>query len=52
MAVWETAGRKESIEVAKDRVKMFLKASPPEHLSGAQKEKLGRIEKRGLEKIT
>ena len=51
-AVWETAGRKESIEVAKDRVKMFLKASPPEHLSGAQKEKLGRIEKRGLEKIT
>jgi len=51
-AVWETAGRKESIEVAKDRVKMFLNASPPEHLSGAQKEKLGRIEKRGLEKIT
>ena len=51
-AVWETAGRKESIEVAKDRVKMFLKASPPEHLSGAQKEKLERIEKRGLEKIT
>ena len=51
-AVWETAGRKESIEVAKDRVKMFLNASPPEHLSGAQKEKLERIEKRGLEKIT
>ena len=51
-AVWETAGRKESIEVAKDRVKVFLNASPPEHLSGAQKEKLERIEKRGLEKIT
>ena len=51
-AVWETAGRKESIEVAKDRVKMFLNASPPEHLSGAQKEKLERIEKRALEKMT
>jgi len=51
-AVWEAAGRKESIEVARDRVKKFLNASPPEHLSGAQKEELQRIEKRALEKIT
>jgi hypothetical protein len=40
------------IEVSKDRVKMFLNASPSEHLSGAQKEKLERIEKKALEKIT
>jgi trimethylamine--corrinoid protein Co-methyltransferase len=51
-AVWETAGKKELIEVAKERVKMFLNASPPEHLSGVQKEKLERIEKKALEKIT
>jgi trimethylamine--corrinoid protein Co-methyltransferase len=50
-AVWETEGRKELIEVARDRVKMFLNASPSEHLSGTQKEKLERIEKRALEKI-
>jgi hypothetical protein len=40
------------IDVAKDRVKMFLNASPSEHLSGAQKEKIERIEKKALEKIT
>ncbi len=51
-AVWEMAGKKELIEVAKDRVKMFLNASPSEHLSGVQKEKLERIEKKALEKIT
>jgi trimethylamine--corrinoid protein Co-methyltransferase len=49
--VWELAGKKELLEVAKDRVKMFLKASPSEHLSGNQKEKLERIEKKALEKI-
>jgi len=51
-AVWETAGKKNLVEVAEDRVKMFLNASPSEHLSGAQKEKLERIEKKALEKIT
>jgi len=50
--VWETAGKKELLEVAKERVKMFLSASPSEHLSGSQKEKLERIEKKALEKIT
>jgi trimethylamine--corrinoid protein Co-methyltransferase len=50
-SVWETAGKKELIELAKDRVKMLLNASPTEHLSGAQKEKLERIEKKALEKI-
>jgi trimethylamine--corrinoid protein Co-methyltransferase len=51
-SVWESAGKKELIEVAKDRVKMFLSAPPSEHLSGTQKEKLERIEKKALEKIT
>jgi len=51
-AVWETAGKKNLVEVAEDRVKMFLNASPSEHLSGSQKEKLERIEKKALEKIT
>lgn len=50
-SVWETAGKKELLEVAKDRVKMFLNAPPSEHLSGTQREKLERIEKKALEKI-
>ncbi len=50
-AVWEMAGKKKLIEVAEDRVKMFLNASPSEHLSGPQKEKLERIEKKALEEI-
>ncbi|MBM4339073.1 MAG: hypothetical protein FJ110_05985 [Deltaproteobacteria bacterium] len=51
-SVWETTGKKDLLEVARDRVKMFLKDSPSGHLSGAQKEKLERIEKKALEKIT
>ncbi|MBS3917537.1 MAG: trimethylamine methyltransferase family protein [Deltaproteobacteria bacterium] len=50
--VWETAGKKELLEVAKERVKMLLNNPPIEHLSGSQREKLERIEKKGLERIT
>jgi trimethylamine--corrinoid protein Co-methyltransferase len=49
--VWETAGKKELLEVAKDRVKMFLNSTPSGHLSGSQREKLERIEKKALEKM-
>jgi len=50
-ALWEREGRKGLTERAKDRVKTLLQVPSPEHLSGSQREKLKRIEKRWLDKI-
>jgi trimethylamine--corrinoid protein Co-methyltransferase len=50
-AVWENEGRQELISRAGKRVEEFLKNPPSDHLSGAQKEKLARIEKKWLEKL-
>ncbi len=50
-AVWEKAGRKTLTERAEERVQSLLKVPPPDHLTGSQREKLERIEKRWLERI-
>ena len=51
-AVWERKGKKELREQAEDRVRTLLKEKPAEHLNGSQRDKLRKIEKRWLEKIT
>jgi len=50
-AVWEKAGSKSLTERAEERVQSLLKTPPPDHLTGSQREKLERIEKRWLEEI-
>lgn len=50
-ALWEKGGRKGLTSVAEDLVQSLLKTPPPEHLSASQRERLQKIEKRGLEKI-
>jgi trimethylamine--corrinoid protein Co-methyltransferase len=49
-ALWEKGGRKSLTSVAEDLVQSLLKTPPPKHLSGSQREKLKKIEKRWLEK--
>jgi trimethylamine--corrinoid protein Co-methyltransferase len=50
-AVWENEGKRELIARATDRVEDLLKNPPPDHLTGSQREKLARIEKRWMEKL-
>ena len=50
-AVWENEGKKELISRAAQRVDELLKNPPSDHLSGGQREKLARIEKKWLEKL-
>jgi trimethylamine--corrinoid protein Co-methyltransferase len=50
-AVWENEGKKELIGRAAQRVDELLKNPPSDHLSGSQREKLARIEKKWLEKL-
>jgi len=50
-AVWEGEGKKELTARAEDRVEALLKNPPSDHLSGSQRERLGRIEKKWLEKL-
>jgi len=50
-AVWEQEGKKGLLERSEDRVQKALANPPRGHLSGSQKEKLARIEKRWLEKM-
>ncbi len=50
-AVWENEGKKELTARAADRVEALLKNPSPGHLSGSQRERLGRIEKKWLEKL-
>ncbi|RPJ38533.1 MAG: hypothetical protein EHM27_11055, partial [Deltaproteobacteria bacterium] len=50
-AVWENEGKKELIGRAAQRVGELLKNPPSDHLSGSQREKLARIEKKWLEKL-
>jgi trimethylamine--corrinoid protein Co-methyltransferase len=50
-AVWENEGKKELSSRAAQRVDELLKNPPSDHLSGGQREKLARIEKKWLEKL-
>jgi trimethylamine---corrinoid protein Co-methyltransferase len=50
-AVWENGGKKELVSRAAKRVGEFLKNPPSDYLSGGQREKLARIEKKWLEKL-
>ena len=50
-AIWGKEGKKGLLERSEDQVRNFLQKAPSDHLSGSQKEKLGRIEKRWLEKV-
>jgi hypothetical protein len=50
-SVWENEGKRELIARAADRVETLLKNPPSDHLTGTQKEKLSRIEKKWLEKL-
>jgi trimethylamine--corrinoid protein Co-methyltransferase len=49
-AVWEREGKKDLVSRAAQRVEEILKNPPSDHLSGSQREKLERIEKKWLEK--
>jgi trimethylamine---corrinoid protein Co-methyltransferase len=50
-AVWEQGGKRDLTERALDQTRKLLKKPPPDHLSGSQREKLLRIEKRWMEKL-
>jgi trimethylamine---corrinoid protein Co-methyltransferase len=50
-SVWEKGGCQGLIRRAEERVQNLLRTPPLDHLSGFQREKLERIEKRWLEKI-
>jgi trimethylamine--corrinoid protein Co-methyltransferase len=49
--IWDEGGRKSLRERSEERVGDLLKKPSPEHLSGSQKTKLERIEKKWLDKI-
>jgi trimethylamine---corrinoid protein Co-methyltransferase len=50
-APWDDKGRKELRRRSEERVRDLLKAPPPEHLSGSQRTRLERIEKKWLDKL-
>jgi trimethylamine---corrinoid protein Co-methyltransferase len=50
-AVWENERKRELTARAADRVEDLLKNPPSDHLSGSQRERLGQIEKKWLERI-
>jgi trimethylamine--corrinoid protein Co-methyltransferase len=50
-ALWDKEGRKGLRERSEERVRDLLKKPPSEHLSGSQRTKLERIEKKWLDKL-
>jgi len=50
-ALWDKQGRKGLRERSEERVRDLLKKPPPDHLSGSQRTKLERIEKKWLDKL-